>query len=267
MSTQENTTGKNTLVSKLAEVMREVSKIPKNGKNTFHNYKYVMESDLVEAVRDKLAERHIFITSSTKGIETVELSKPTKGGEIVTQKIGILRVEYTFHDGESGEKLTMEGAGEIDQDGGKGLYKALTGAMKYFLMKQFLVATGDDPEQTPQQKSEHVKKAAPPKPAAKAPPTVIQIMEHLTKCERLQPLQTIYSAACKYDWKPEEAASIGECFVNVYGKLSNWPLHDATSFYTVTGDTLARIERDEKGRVTVIDTPAPAAPEAVPAAA
>ena len=30
---------------------------------------------------------------------------------------------------------------------GKGLYKAFTGSMKYFLMKNFLVATGDDPEQ------------------------------------------------------------------------------------------------------------------------
>jgi hypothetical protein len=144
--TASSTPSANTLVKKLAQVMKEVSKIPKNGKNSFHNYKYVMESDLVEAVRDKLAERHIFITSCTKGIEVVELSKPNKNGDILPQKIGVLRVDYTFHDGESGETLTMESIGEIDQDGGKGLYKALTGSMKYFLMKNFLVATGDDPE-------------------------------------------------------------------------------------------------------------------------
>src|SRR5262245_57220400 len=115
MDTPAPSTG-SLLVRKLAEVMNEVSKIPKNGKNTFHNYKYVMESDLVEAIRGKLAERHIFITPCTKAIETVELSKPTKGGEIVTQKIGVLRIDYTFRDGESGETLTMESIGEIDQD-------------------------------------------------------------------------------------------------------------------------------------------------------
>jgi hypothetical protein len=172
------TTGKEPkLVAKLAEIMKDVSKIPKNGKNTFHNYKYVMESDLVEAIRAKLGEKSIFITSCTKGIEVVELSKPTKGGEVVTQKIGVLRVEYTFHDGETGESLTMESIGEIDQDGGKGLYKALTGAMKYFLMKNFLVATGDDPEQDSAKAAAPSPRAAAtvtpkplPKPTAPKPP-------------------------------------------------------------------------------------------------
>ena len=36
--------------------------------------------------------------------------------------------------------------GEIDQDGGKGLCKVMTGALKYALMKTFLIPTGDDPE-------------------------------------------------------------------------------------------------------------------------
>lgn len=203
MTTPENTTGTKSLVSKLAEVMKEVSKIPKNGKNTFHNYKYVMESDLVEAIRDKLADRHIFITSSTKGIETVELSRPTKGGEIVTQKIGVLRVEYTFHDGESGEKLTMEGAGEIDQDGGKGLYKALTGAMKYFLMKQFLVATGDDPEQTPQQKSAPEKKPAPAKvakPAEKPVPSTPEQQARILDLARELGMEVQRDICAKAGW-------------------------------------------------------------------
>ena len=160
-----------TLIKRLSEVMKEVSKIPKNGKNTFHNYKYVMESDLVEAVRERLADRKVFITSSTKAIEIVELAKANKLGVLVPSKIGVLRVDYTFHDGESGETLTMESIGEIDQDGGKGLYKALTGAMKYFLMKNFLVATGDDPEQHDGPKVAPPAKAPePPAPAPKKAP-------------------------------------------------------------------------------------------------
>lgn len=155
---QENTAPARSLVKKLAEVMKEVGRIPKNGKNTFHNYKYVMESDLVEKLSDLLAGRHVFITSSTKGIEVIEHTKLSQK-QVVLVKTAVLRVEYTFHDGESGETLTMESVGEIDQDGGKGLYKALTGAMKYFLMKNFLVATGDDPEEE-EKKPEHASPVA-----------------------------------------------------------------------------------------------------------
>jgi len=148
MSSPSATPPAPTLVKKLAAVMKEVGRIEKKGYNSFHKYKYVMEADLVETLSQKLADRHVFITSSTKGIEIIELGKVSpKTGEIVPSRIGVLRVEYTFHDGESGETLTMESIGEIDQDGGKGLYKALTGSMKYFLMKNFLIATGDDPEQ------------------------------------------------------------------------------------------------------------------------
>jgi hypothetical protein len=105
-----------------------------------------MESDLVLKLSELLAEHHDFITPSTKSIKVVEIGKPNKQGEVVLMKMRVLRVEYKFHDGESGETLTMEGVGEINQDSGKGLYKATTGAMKYFLTKNFLIATGDDPE-------------------------------------------------------------------------------------------------------------------------
>lgn len=140
----DNANGK--LISKLATILGNVDKIQKKGHNTHFNYKFVREADLVEAVRDKLAKDKIFITSSVKKTEVVEMSKVTKNGEIVQYKAGFLYVEYTFRDGETGESFTVEGIGEIEQDGGKGIYKAITGAMKYMLMKNFLIDTGDDPE-------------------------------------------------------------------------------------------------------------------------
>ena len=39
-----------------------------------------------------------------------------------------------------------EWAGSGDDPADKGLYSAYTGAVKYFLMKAFLIPTGDDPE-------------------------------------------------------------------------------------------------------------------------
>lgn len=135
------------LARKLSEVMGQVGRIPKTGFNEHFRYKFVRESELVEKISELLSERQVCITSRVTAIETFELSKVLpRTGEVVVTKTGVLRIEYTFHDGESGETLTTEGVGEIDQDGGKGLYKAQTGAMKYMLMKNFLVATGDDPE-------------------------------------------------------------------------------------------------------------------------
>ncbi len=55
-------------------------------------------------------------------------------------------MDVSFHapDGSS-VKNTAAGEG-LDQNGDKGTYKAITGATKYFLLKLFLIPTGDDPE-------------------------------------------------------------------------------------------------------------------------
>jgi hypothetical protein len=55
-------------------------------------------------------------------------------------------VAFTFADGDTGAMFRSEWAGQGDDPADKGLYKAYTGALKYFLMKTFLIPTGDDPE-------------------------------------------------------------------------------------------------------------------------
>lgn len=121
------------LVIKLSEILGEVDRVPKRGRNEFHKYDYVMESDLVEAVRQKLAERNIFLLSSVE-----ELRRE----DTLTEA----RIKFTFLDGDSGESLSFYYFGQGDDKGDKGAYKAYTGALKYAIMKNFLVPTGDDPE-------------------------------------------------------------------------------------------------------------------------
>ena len=152
------------LVKKLAKILGDVGKIEKKGFNNHFSYKFVRETDLVEAVRDKLAAANIMITSSIKKTEVVDMTKILKTGEVVNNKVGLLYVAYTFRDGESGETIEVEGIGEIEQDGGKGIYKAITGAMKYMLMKNFLIDTGDDPE-ADSKKPKDTKQQAPGAPA------------------------------------------------------------------------------------------------------
>jgi hypothetical protein len=55
-------------------------------------------------------------------------------------------MEFKFIDGETGEELVFHSEGEGQDAGDKGIYKAITGAQKYALMKAFMIPTGDDPE-------------------------------------------------------------------------------------------------------------------------
>lgn len=123
------------LVRKLSEVMAAVERVEKKGHNAHFNYDFVRETDMLAAVRPEFAKRQLLMTMSAQH-------------EHAKQNGNILTVPYivTIYDGESGETLafTVLGAGQDTQD--KGPYKALTGAVKYALMKLLLIDTGDDPE-------------------------------------------------------------------------------------------------------------------------
>jgi hypothetical protein len=121
------------LVTKLCEIMAEVERIPKNGVNTFHKYNYAMEADLVDAIRPRLAARNI-------------MCFPTLHSHVREGDMTDVLVDWTFEDGDTGETKTLRFPGCGQDKGDKGVYKALTGSEKYLLMKTFLIATGDDPE-------------------------------------------------------------------------------------------------------------------------
>lgn len=138
------------LVRKLAEVMAAVHHIPKRGRNTFHGYDYATEADIVAVVRQELAARQVMLIPQVTGHERIELGTNKKGEP--QSPVTLLHMSFTFIDGETGEceQRTWLGSG---QDGGdKGIYKAMTGAAKYFLMKTFLMPTGDDPEEVAERK-------------------------------------------------------------------------------------------------------------------
>lgn len=126
------------LAAKLAKIMGEVRNVEKNGVNSFHNYKYAMEQDMLVAVREKLALANIFVLT---GISSVDVKDTAKDGFLTT-----IRTVHTFVDGETGETLEASSAGQGTDKGDKGIYKAITGATKYFISKNFLIPTGDDPE-------------------------------------------------------------------------------------------------------------------------
>jgi len=121
------------ITKKLVKVMGSMSRIAKDGRNDFHKYNYVTEAAVLEEVRQALVENGLFITQSVDGV--------TKDGDLVT-----VSVTNTLIDAETGESLSVKSAGSGTDKGDKAIYKAITGATKYFLMKNFLLPTGDDPE-------------------------------------------------------------------------------------------------------------------------
>jgi hypothetical protein len=121
------------IYSKISKVMSQVNRVPKNGFNKFHKYAYATESDLTESIRPILIEARLAFFST--------VLEQTREGEFTKVKM-----EFTLADLDTGETLKSTYWGEGQDKGDKGLYKAYTGATKYFLMKTFLIPTGDDPE-------------------------------------------------------------------------------------------------------------------------
>lgn len=130
------------LVRKLSEVMAEMKRVPKNGYNAFHKYKYATESDVSEVVREELAKRHVMMIPSVRE-QSIREHKNARGN---TEYIAKVLMDFTFYDGESGEQIVFTSVGEGQDAGDKAVYKAMTGATKYAIMKAFLISTGDDPE-------------------------------------------------------------------------------------------------------------------------
>lgn len=151
------------LILKLCKIMAECENLPKLGRNVNQNYDYVRESEVVNGIRNLLAKHQVFLFHTVRG----EQREPVQGKHS-TQWVTRLELEYTFMDGDSGESHTTFHLG-YGQDGSeKGYYKALAGAHKYFLMKQFNISAGeDDPENEPKESRRPQGERQLPPPAAR----------------------------------------------------------------------------------------------------
>jgi hypothetical protein len=130
--------GVSSIVTKMLKVMEKVHYVQKDGTNSFQNYKYASEAAAIAALRPALVEVGLLLLPSVEkmwmddnGNTHVELLYrifDTSGDYIQFKAVG------------SGNDRNSKGIGD------KGVYKALTGASKYALLKTFMMETGDDPE-------------------------------------------------------------------------------------------------------------------------
>lgn len=118
--------------------MKEVGYVQKAGHNDFQNYKYATEADAIKSIRPAMLKHGLCMIPS---VESVSTDPHGNTNVIMLYRIFDEEGNYiSFRAAGSGNDRNKNGVGD------KGIYKALTGASKYALLKTFLMETGDDPE-------------------------------------------------------------------------------------------------------------------------
>lgn len=147
------------LEERLARVTGHVSRIPKRGFNNEQKYNFVAHSDVLDSIRPALAAEsvqfrsRITLTEAEPELQPDGNARRTGGGMV--WRMWRIEVTFTFTCwmGEKRCEQVTEGWPGYAQDySDKGASKALTSAIKTFLIQQFLISTGDDPDEpTPEQ--------------------------------------------------------------------------------------------------------------------
>jgi hypothetical protein len=142
--TNVDSTGKpKSLVAKVAEAMDAIGGIEKKGKNERQGYKYVKAADVAKSFRHELFRRGVILTADEK--ELIERSVETNGGG--RMNFVTLKTEYTLRDADSDATISGCAYGQAMDSGDKAVWKAKTGALKYFLRELGIVPDEkDDPE-------------------------------------------------------------------------------------------------------------------------
>lgn len=144
MPEQSSTDSVKSLVTKLTEACNAVGGIEKKGTNESQRYKYMKAADVAKALRRELFTRHIMLIADEKEFTQTGVVTTKMGAEL---REFTLRVDYHILDGDSGEKLIVGAFGVAMDSGDKSVYKAKTGALKYFLRGLGLIPDEkDDPE-------------------------------------------------------------------------------------------------------------------------
>lgn len=129
------------IIKAIHEVMSNACFVKKDGENQFHKFKYASEISVLKEFRPAMLKAGLIVLPSITDITGPDVHGNTN-----------ISVQYTLAhiDGDIWpEKIIAMGSGNDmsakGKIGDKGLYKAITGANKYFLFKLFQIPTGDDP--------------------------------------------------------------------------------------------------------------------------
>ena len=134
------------ILAKILKIMEAVDAVPKRGYNAAQNYKFVMGNDVDEHVRKALVQNKLALITSVKEVKVVPATVPMVNDKLIGDMTYVL-IEFTLTDIESGETIVSEYWGTGKDSGDKAIYKAYTGAVKYFWLKTLMIPSElTDPE-------------------------------------------------------------------------------------------------------------------------
>ena len=125
--------------NKLRKLLKEKGILVKGAHNDFDDYEYFSEAQYKELFTELLSECDLELDSTEINVQNIDGTDKQKFGVFVT-------IEFILTDVETGYSISSTHSGIGFDKGDKALYKAKTGAIKYFFATTFLVATKDDPE-------------------------------------------------------------------------------------------------------------------------
>lgn len=129
------------LAKKIAAIMADIDDVPKNGRNDYHGYDYATDDDVMGAVRPVMAEHNLVALPS---VVSRDIQRFGSEGDYTLHTRIVL--DLTLIDGDSGQQRTIRWEGEAQDTQDKGLYKAYTSAIKYAMLKIFLLSADTDVE-------------------------------------------------------------------------------------------------------------------------
>lgn len=118
------------LFAKLAEISKEIERVPKSGHNDHQNYDYATASDIFDTIRPLMAERGLVLIP-----ELISAAQDSKKS--------VLDWRMHITDAESGEQITIPWTSEAHDALDKGMAKAATNGKKSFFVHLFNISTGD----------------------------------------------------------------------------------------------------------------------------
>jgi hypothetical protein len=132
------------LYAKMAAIMGQIDKVDKDLKMSGGglNYKYVSDVQVYHTVRKLLVDHGIALFASM--VEAHQERYVSSAGKDKNHTLA--KFEFVLVDSETGDSMTCAWHGEADDSGDKGVNKSSTAALKFWLLKTFIIPTGDDPD-------------------------------------------------------------------------------------------------------------------------
>jgi hypothetical protein len=129
------------VIAALARIMAQLPVLQPEGRNAHFGYGFIKDTQVSGALRPRMAKEGLMVIPNVLEESWVE-TKTGKGGISYVTK---LKVEFTVIHAASGDSIWGVGFGYGDDSGDKGANKAMTAAMKYWLLKLFQIG-GEDLE-------------------------------------------------------------------------------------------------------------------------